>query len=507
MKRDVCVLQILVLLIPHVRTGEHPPAPSSVRVSSEAHGGGIYLKCSFETRPGSFLGFVVVWLRLSALGLREELRQETTVHTSVHIELDGFNLRLGDKIYCSSSSFFLDSPEVRSPAVDSAEFFAGLRMTVSESSVLEEGGVYQLLLESTVPLPCVKDSDRCSLLLQLNTISQEEEQLGADVSLSSCAVELTSDPCADGPCSRTSLHVSPITDFILDGNRSTIISVKAIVTENVVWSGYSPEPLQIQVQDVQSAYCYSFTDPHTVTFDGRCYENSQIGTFVLFQSAACGVEVQVRLWECGGVEHAASCVCGFVVRDGGDVVSFDMCEGELGETFPQLNVKHRGPRSKLRITESYQGRKLTMTLSSGAFVRADVSSWGMSLTIRASGADRGHTQGLCGTYDEDPHNDFHSADGTEPLDLHSFVSAWRLPPGSSLFDSVPSSLSETIPLQFCLCSHTAAVSLSPDLPCPQPSPHPGSIPPSSLIPSLDVTQEYLTPAELLQTQTQDNRYD
>lgn len=68
---------------------------------------------------------------------------------------------------------------------------------------------------------------------------------------------------------------------------------------------------------------------------------------------------------------------------------------------------------------------LQMTFSSGAFVRADVSDWGMSLTLRAPCSDRGHTEGLCGTYDGQPDNDFHSTGGATVQNLHAFISEWR----------------------------------------------------------------------------------
>lgn len=66
-----------------------------------------------------------------------------------------------------------------------------------------------------------------------------------------------------------------------------------------------------------------------------------------------------------------------------------------------------------------------ITFSSGAFVRVDVADWGMSLTVRAPGSDRGHTEGLCGTYDGQPNNDFHKEGGETVEDSASFFNAWR----------------------------------------------------------------------------------
>lgn len=94
----------------------------------------------------------------------------------------------------------------------------------------------------------------------------------------------------------------------------------------------------------------------------RHYENYQIGTFVLYKSSLWPFEVHVRHWECGSVVHAASCVCGFVARDGSNAIAFDMCNGEMGEAKPQLSMKNRDLRkSGIRITESYQGRKVTVS--------------------------------------------------------------------------------------------------------------------------------------------------
>lgn len=65
-------------------------------------GSAVHLRCSFgaiTTGSGSSMGHVVAWSRLSGPeGRREELKRETTVQKSALIELDGFNLRLGDKV-------------------------------------------------------------------------------------------------------------------------------------------------------------------------------------------------------------------------------------------------------------------------------------------------------------------------------------------------------------------------------------------------------------------------
>lgn len=94
----------------------------------------------------------------------------------------------------------------------------------------------------------------------------------------------------------------------------------------------------------------------------RYYDNYQIGTFVLYKSNRRPFEVHVRQWECGSLVHAASCVCGFVVKDEGVVIAFDMCDGEMGETKPHISVKSRHTsQSSFRISESYQGRKVTVS--------------------------------------------------------------------------------------------------------------------------------------------------
>ncbi|CAL8249747.1 unnamed protein product [Boreogadus saida] len=124
----------------------------------------------------------------------------------------------------------------------------------------------------------------------------------------------------------------------------------------------------------------------------------------------------------------------------------------------------------------------------------------MSLTVRAPGADRNHTAGLCGSFDGRPDNDLHSAGGNVTRNLHAFISEWRLPPGTSLFDTVPSNRDAPKPAEYCRCQPEPR--LSPPFIRTHSRPagssdcsRHGNVALSSVIPALDVTAEYVHSVE------------
>lgn len=76
-----------------------PPSPVVPLIVSELLGSSVYLKCTFaDSNATSSMGYIVTWWRLSPEGKREELRKDTTIETFAFIELDGINLRLGDRV-------------------------------------------------------------------------------------------------------------------------------------------------------------------------------------------------------------------------------------------------------------------------------------------------------------------------------------------------------------------------------------------------------------------------
>lgn len=56
---------------------------------------------------------------------------------------------------------------------------------------------------------------------------------------------------------------------------------------------------------------------------------------------------------------------------------------------------------------------------SGAFVRADLSEWGMGVTVRTPGSDFNSTRGLCGLFDGIGDNDLNN------MPEEHFIEEWR----------------------------------------------------------------------------------
>uniref|UniRef100_A0A670Z349 von Willebrand factor D and EGF domains n=1 Tax=Pseudonaja textilis TaxID=8673 RepID=A0A670Z349_PSETE len=129
----------------------------------------------------------------------------------------------------------------------------------------------------------------------------------------------------------------------------------------------------------------------------------------------------------------------------------------------------------------------------------------MSLTVRAPSSDFNRTRGLCGTFDRNSQNDFHGADGSS-LPSHqnstmeeNFIEAWRIAPGMSLFDQIPSSSKWQKTESFCLCQKKPEPYLQPlnslhtfwDPPAQSLDCYDEKIYYTSIIPYLDVTSDYV----------------
>uniref|UniRef100_A0A673KMR5 Si:ch211-246m6.5 n=1 Tax=Sinocyclocheilus rhinocerous TaxID=307959 RepID=A0A673KMR5_9TELE len=419
--------------------------PSKPVVTPELVGSSVHLRCSFTGVTSMWpVGYQVVWARYSSNTMKVEIRRNTTTRLYSLVEMDGVHFRLGETVKrrFHTTLFLQFVPDVL--------------------HIREDAKKHLLAVHSTVPIPChgFEHNRCCKVTLALSVHESGVCILVSNVALSSCSVELQSQPCRNSVCAQGTVTLSAVTDFTRDGNRVSFLSTQPTEGSPRLWRGYNPPALKITVQDVPTATCYSLTDPHVITFDGRRYENQQTGTFLLYKSTKRVFEVHTRQWDCGSRHYSVACTCGVAAREGNEVVTFDMCNGQLQETRPHLSVKALGPSmtNQIKIHERHQGKKVTIVFASGAFVRADVSDWGMSLSVRAPSQDFNATRGLCGLFDRNSHNDLHHPAGTNSHIFVLFLCV-RITPGESLFDSTPPAVDEEIKWNFCACQKGYSLSL------------------------------------------------
>ncbi|KAL1021806.1 hypothetical protein UPYG_G00018300 [Umbra pygmaea] len=456
-----------------------PALSSKPVITPELVGNSVHLRCTYSAvkTSGLPLSYMVVWARHLASNMKVEIRKDSSMETFSLVEMDGVHFRLGETFSCSVSTFLGNSSRMQSVTKESESFHAGLKFVPDVLNIAEDGAEHTVVIYSTVPIPCYKAEHGKPCRVPLVLSVRDPDSLGhsveaSNMALSTCHVELQSmEACSRSQgCARASLTVIAVTDFTRDGNRHSLLIATPSMDAPRLWRGYLPTPLKVTVQDVPTAICYSLTDPHIITFDGRRYENQQTGTFVLYRSLHRAFEVQARQWDCGSRHYAVACNCGVVAREGNQLVALDMCNGQLQESRPHLSLKDLGgdnagssgnSRNRIKIHESHQGKKITFLFPSGAFVRADVSDWGMSLSIRAPSVDYSSTTGLCGTFDRNSHNDFHGLDGSTygMTDSLRFVKEWRLGPGESLFDSMPPVMEDKVLRPFCHCQEGYSMSL------------------------------------------------
>ncbi|NXF17322.1 VWDE protein, partial [Rhodinocichla rosea] len=287
-------------------------------ITPELVQGRVHLKCSYSpTPPEPPVQFRVLWSRLSSPGKREQIQQETTLQPFSYVEMDGANLRLGDTVFCTVTAFRRGSPEQQSLPEDSKGFYAGIKFLPESLEIAEDGKEHVLTVLSTVPIACPGQDDSCKITLQLSTedLGKSSQVPGPpDIALSACQVDLLPGPCSGSSCAAARVTVTAVTDFVQDGNRVSRLSAQLAVQGDVLWRAYTPRDVKVTVRDLPTGNCYSFTDPHIITFDGWRYDSHKIGTFLLSRSESRAFEVHIRQWDCGGHRSATACNCGVAAR-------------------------------------------------------------------------------------------------------------------------------------------------------------------------------------------------
>ncbi|NXR19854.1 VWDE protein, partial [Cinclus mexicanus] len=287
-------------------------------ITPELVQGRVHLKCSYS--PHSLeppVQFRVLWSRLSSPGQRQQIHQETTSLPFSHLEMDGANLRLGDTVFCTVAAFRRGSPEQQSLPEDSKGFYAGIKFLPESLEIAEDGKEHVLTILSTVPIACPGQDNSCKIALQLSTedLGKSSQVPGPpDITLSACQVDLLPDSCSGSSCAAAMVTVTAVTDFVQDGNRVSRVRAQPVAPRDLLWRDYTPSDVKVTVQDLPTGNCYSFTDPHIITFDGWRYDSHKVGTFLLCGSESRVFQVHIRQWDCGGHRSATACNCGVAAQ-------------------------------------------------------------------------------------------------------------------------------------------------------------------------------------------------
>ncbi|NWR48107.1 VWDE protein, partial [Regulus satrapa] len=285
-------------------------------ITPELLQGRVHLKCSYSPpTPGAPVQYRVLWARLSSSGRREQVHQETTARPFSYVEMDGAQLRLGDTVFCTVTAFRRGSPEQQALPEDSKGFYAGIKFLPESLEIAEDGKEHVLTVLSTVPIACPGQDNSCKITLQLRTEDLGRQAPGPpDIALSACQVDLLPGPCSGGSCAAATVTVTAVTDLAQDGSRASRVSARPLAPRALLWTAHTPRDVKVTVRDLPTGNCYSFTDPHIITFDGWRYDSYKVGTFLLCGSVSRPFEVHVRQWDCGGHRSATTCNCGVAAR-------------------------------------------------------------------------------------------------------------------------------------------------------------------------------------------------
>ncbi|KAK2139151.1 hypothetical protein LSH36_1996g00001, partial [Paralvinella palmiformis] len=250
---------------------------------------------------------------------------------------------------------------------------------------------------------------------------------------------------------------------------SVILNVTVNALPNTAFRNYQLDSITIFVHDQKPGICRIRYDPWITTFDrSSSYSAMQQGYFVYVRSNSIRkFEIQGRHFPCQrGGGSGCSIACAVVVREGKYVLAIDKCNENNELHILKLTTKNRPVNGLEVIDENFliqmtanpSRTEYMIKTSGGARVVATLRSRGINIQITLSARDKGKTSGLCGTFDDDPTNDFipngetASMTYTDWEELNRFIESWRISKEQSLFVGNVYNTPDEAAALFCDCA-------------------------------------------------------
>ncbi|XP_035668225.1 von Willebrand factor D and EGF domain-containing protein-like [Branchiostoma floridae] len=394
-----------------------------------------------------------------------------------------WNSMMGKTVSCTAQSYWSNSSDTKSGALQSNGYWAGIRSNMSSLHLPENRDTKVYLgMYATVPFICdtkYEHHHKCTITIPL--------RVGGDVvteqsDLHACAITIRAidwDP-ATLRAEAAPVRILPVQDMKDDGDQAAALEFGTIAKPFFwhplddhgtivphIYNGYTPTGIQTLTEDAPTGRCYGVTDPHYRTFDGTSYTILQVGEFVFTKSTRRKFEVQVRTYACG-FSGGVSCHCAVAVREGNDIVIVDICHRPWKgyQVNPKIIEKTAGGlplSSGVSVKGNANGREFMITMSSGSSVRTWINYWGMNVYLDTLPIDKGDMVGLCGTWDDRQSNDFVMKDGSLATDTSQFVQSWRVLQGTSFFDidDFPPDPDADDGVTYCTCASSDSITCSP----------------------------------------------
>ncbi|KAK3609723.1 hypothetical protein CHS0354_011415 [Potamilus streckersoni] len=337
----------------------------------------------------------------------------------------------------------------KNKAVSSLQFWLGIRVLNPTVKIIQ-GKKATIQLQPTFPFGCsskvtdINKQDRCLILIYVfdpydtntcesNSISVQESQ--------PCGIEIPGfyyHEWTEGEIYDNVIDVVITTKGKIDyypGRQVFVLKLLIIGTgmNDIMHGNYLSDITVIStlVTAWQAKICYAYVDPHMRSFDGRYYENQNLGVFVMYRHKSNKQEVQMKTKQCNSF---ATCACSVAVRAGGDIFLIDLCRSPeiINQVSCKENILH------VRQISSYW-YQIYMPL--GTMVSVIIHNWWgyestLSLDIHPSVRDVDETQGLCGVLNDNEGDDFMTPSGSIEIDNNVFSISWRIDDAESYFNPV-----------------------------------------------------------------------
>ncbi|KAK2139976.1 hypothetical protein LSH36_1523g00037 [Paralvinella palmiformis] len=252
---------------------------------------------------------------------------------------------------------------------------------------------------------------------------------------------------------------------------SVILRVNVDGLPGTAFRRFQSDSITIFVHDQMPGICRISFDPWIKTFDrSTSYSAMQQGYFVYVRSNSIRkFEIQGRHFPCTkNGTSGCSVACAVIVREGKHVFAIDTCNENKEIHVLKLTINNRRQVNEIEIiqrnipvqttTNSARSEYMIKT-AGGARVVATAYQRGIDIQITLSARDYRKTSGLCGTFDNNPSNDFipkneiTSINDSDSGEFNQFIESWRISKEQSLFmNNIDDDNTDDMATQFCNCA-------------------------------------------------------